>query len=85
MPDWAAGWNWGHIALDGAVVAAAVALSAFFSGAETVLTAASRARMHALEQAGDRRAVAVNRLLDRRERLIGAMLIGGQFVNIAAS
>ena len=31
-----------------------IALSAFFNGSETALTAASRARMHALEQEGNR-------------------------------
>jgi Mg2+/Co2+ transporter CorB len=68
-----------------AIVVFCLALSAFFSGAETALTAASRARMHALEQANDARAAIVNRLLLARERLIGAMLIGNNVVNIGAS
>ena len=59
--------------------------SAFFSGAETALTAASRARMHTLEKAGDARASIVIRLLNARERFISAMLLGNQLVNIAAS
>lgn len=67
------------------IVMASMALSAFFSGAETALTAASRARMNALESAGDERAGIVNRLLRMRERFIGAMLLGNQLVNIAAS
>ena len=67
------------------IVVACLALSAFFSGAETGMTAASRARMLALESAGDRRAGIVNRLLMARERLIGAMLIGNNVVNIGAS
>jgi len=67
------------------IVLACLALSAFFSGAETGMTAASRARMLALESAGDRRAGIVNRLLTARERLIGAMLIGNNVVNIGAS
>jgi Mg2+/Co2+ transporter CorB len=68
-----------------AIVVFCLALSAFFSGAETALTAASRARMHALEKSGDGRAKTVNRLLLMRERLIGAMLIGNNIVNIGAS
>jgi Mg2+/Co2+ transporter CorB len=68
-----------------AIVVFCLALSAFFSGAETALTAASRARMHALEKGGDGRAKTVNRLLLMRERLIGAMLIGNNIVNIGAS
>ncbi|MBU3730425.1 MAG: HlyC/CorC family transporter [Beijerinckiaceae bacterium] len=68
-----------------AIVIFCLGLSAFFSGAETALTAASRARMHALESGGDRRAKTVNKLLRMRERLIGAMLIGNNIVNIGAS
>jgi Mg2+/Co2+ transporter CorB len=60
-------------------------LSAFFSGSETALTAASRARMHQLEKEGDKRAKAVNRLLARREDFIGAILLGNNLVNILAS
>lgn len=59
--------------------------SAFFSGTETALTATSRARMHTLESNGDDRAGLVNRLIDRRDRLIGALLIGNSGVNILAS
>jgi Mg2+/Co2+ transporter CorB len=60
-------------------------VSAFFSGSETALTAASRAKMHALEQDGNRRARVVNYLLSIRERFIGAILLGNTLANIAAS
>ncbi|MGQ9365615.1 HlyC/CorC family transporter [Azospirillum sp. ST 5-10] len=60
-------------------------LSAFFSGAETALTAASRPRMHQLEQEGSVRAGLVNRLRERKERVIGAILLGNNMVNILAS
>ncbi len=59
--------------------------SAFFSGSETALTAASRARMHTLETNGDERATIVTALIARRDRLIGALLIGNNLVNILAS
>jgi len=59
--------------------------SAFFSGSETSLTAASRARMHALEREGDKRASLVTKLLNMRERLLGGILLGNNFVNILAS
>lgn len=59
-------------------------LSFFFSGSETALTAASRARMTALEE-DEPRARLVNALMQTRERLIGAILIGNNLVNIAAS
>ena len=60
-------------------------LSGFFSGSETALTAASRPRMHQLERKGDPRARTVNRLRERKERMIGAILIGNNLVNILAS
>ncbi|KCZ50824.1 HlyC/CorC family transporter [Hyphomonas pacifica] len=60
-------------------------MSAFFSGSETALTAASRARMHQLEKEGDKRAEAVNKLIAKRENLIGAILLGNNLVNILAS
>ena len=60
-------------------------LSAFFAGSETALTASSRAGMLRLEKHGNRRAATVNRLLRARERLIGALLLGNNAVNIAAS
>ena len=60
-------------------------LSAFFSGSETALTAVSRARMHALEQEGNRRATLVNRLLAAPSRIISTVLLGNNLVNILAT
>ncbi|WP_366656986.1 HlyC/CorC family transporter [Fodinicurvata sp. EGI_FJ10296] len=66
-------------------IAVLLLLSAFFSGSETALTAASRAKMHQLEQDGNTRAATVNRLRLDKERLIGAILLGNNLVNILAS
>ena len=41
--------------------------------------------MHALEREGDSRASLVTRLLNMRERLLGGILLGNNFVNILAS
>jgi Mg2+/Co2+ transporter CorB len=60
-------------------------LSGFFAGSETALTASSRAAMNRLADHGSRSAKIVNRLLEQRERLIGALLLGNNAVNIAAS
>jgi len=62
-----------------------ICMSAFFSGSETALTAASRARMHQLEKDGNKRAGLVNKLISDREKLIGAILVGNNIVNILAS
>src|SRR3546814_16482223 len=59
--------------------------SAFFSGSETALTAASRSRMHTLELHGNRAAARVNRLRAHMERVIGAILLGNNLVNILSS
>ena len=67
------------------VIVLCLGLSFFFSGSETALTAFSRARMLRMEKTGNRRAALVNRLLETRERLIGAILTGNNVVNIAAS
>jgi Mg2+/Co2+ transporter CorB len=62
-----------------------IVLSAFFNGSETALTAASRARMHSLEQEGNIKATLVNRLLASPEKLIGAVLLGNTLVDVLAS
>jgi Mg2+/Co2+ transporter CorB len=68
-----------------AVVIVCLLLSAFFAGSETALTASSRASMARLEKQGSTGARIVNRLIEQRERLIGALLLGNNAVNIAAS
>jgi Mg2+/Co2+ transporter CorB len=68
-----------------AAVLACLLLSFFFAGSETALIASSRARMLRLEHQGSREAGVVNRLMAMRERLIGALLLGNNAVNIAAS
>ncbi|MBL8566065.1 MAG: HlyC/CorC family transporter [Hyphomicrobiaceae bacterium] len=67
------------------VIAILLALSAFFSGSETALTAASRARLHAMEIEGSEEARRVNKLLEQPERMIGTILLGNNLVNISAS
>ena len=62
-----------------------IVLSFFFSGTETGMTAASRARLHALSAGGDLRARHVERLIERKDRLVSALLIGNNLVNILAS
>lgn len=68
-----------------AIIVVSLMLSAFFSAGETAMSATSKARMLALETAGDARAGIVNRMLEVRERLIGAMLVGNNVVNIGVS
>jgi Mg2+/Co2+ transporter CorB len=83
-PDLAGGFSLMTLIVVGVIVVLLI-FSAFFSGSETALTAASRARLHALEQQGNRRAVLVNALRLHMERVIGAILLGNNVVNITAS
>ena len=67
------------------IIVLLIVASAFFSSAETALTAASDARMRQLASKGNRRARLVERLRDDREGLIGSILIGNNAVNVIAS
>ena len=69
----------------GAAILLLIFLSAFFSSAETALTAASDARMRQLARKGSRRAATVEKLRKDKETLIGAILIGNNAVNVLAS
>lgn len=60
-------------------------MSAFFSGSETAMTAASRVRMHNKEVEGDAAAALVNKIREKKDRMIGALLLGNNLVNILAS
>ncbi len=68
-----------------AAIAILLVLSAFFSGSETALTAASRPFIHQLEQTGNKRARLVNQLHAKKANLISALLLGNNLVNIMAS
>ncbi len=60
-------------------------LSAFFSSAETALTTANRIRMRTLAEDGDKRAAAVLRITDDSGKMLSAILIGNNIVNLSAS
>ncbi len=60
-------------------------LSGFFSGSETAFTAASKARLLAREKEGNKRAGLVNKIREKKDRMIGALLLGNNLVNILAS
>src|SRR5260370_36695680 len=60
-------------------------LAFFFSGSETAMTASSRGPMLQLAQDGNRDATIVTRLLENRQRLIGALLIGSNVATIVSS
>ncbi|KPP88864.1 MAG: putative Mg2+ and Co2+ transporter CorB [Rhodobacteraceae bacterium HLUCCA08] len=60
-------------------------MSGFFSGSETALTAASRGKLRASADKGDRGAERALTVTEDRERLIGSVLLGNNLVNILAT
>ncbi len=60
-------------------------LSAFFSGSETALTAASRSKLRAQADKGSRAAETALKVTEDSERMIGAILLGNNVVNILAA
>ena len=62
-----------------------LALSAFFSSAETALTTVNRHRIRALAEGGNHRAKRVLALTSDSEKMLSAILIGNNIVNLSAS
>ena len=62
-----------------------IILSGFFSSSETALTAVSEARIHELALQGNKRAITIERILAKKEKMISTILIGNNLVNIVAS
>lgn len=62
-----------------------VLLSGFFSSAETSLTTANRVRLKALADEGNKRAQTALDVLEKYGKMLSAILIGNNIVNIAAS
>ena len=68
-----------------ALILLLLCMSGFFSGSETALTAVNRATMHRMAAQGSRGAQTALKLKDDDERLIGAILLGNNLVNILAA
>ena len=67
------------------VILILLAISAFFSAAETSLTASSRAAMHQRAKEGNKRAKTVMRLKNDSESVISSILLGNNLLNILAT
>ncbi len=62
-----------------------LALSAFFSSSETALTTVNRIRMRSLAEEGNKRAARVLKITDDSAKMLSAILIGNNVVNLTAS
>ena len=67
------------------VLLALVGLSAFFSSAETALVTVNKIRIRNLIDEGDRRAITLSKLIEDQGKMLSAILIGNNIVNISAS
>ncbi len=71
--------------ISSAAIAGLLVLSAFFSGSETALTAASRGKLRSQADSGNRGAARALKITEDNERLIGSVLLGNNLVNILAA
>lgn len=62
-----------------------VGLSSFFSSAETALTTVNRVRLKSMADEGNKRAQITLNVLDKYSKMLSAILIGNNIVNLSAS
>lgn len=62
-----------------------LALSAFFSSSETALTTVNKIRVRTLAEAGVERAVTLSKVIEQQGKMLSAILIGNNIVNLSAS
>ncbi|WP_194608060.1 HlyC/CorC family transporter [Clostridium vitabionis] len=62
-----------------------IIFSAFFSSSETALTTVNKIRMKNLADSGDKRAKTVLKILQKPDKMLSAILIGNNIVNLYAS
>lgn len=67
------------------VLVVCLVFSAFFSGSETALTSLSKIRMRAMVDEGVKNAKLIQKVTDNSSKLLSAILIGNNIVNIGAS
>ncbi len=62
-----------------------LAASAFFSSSETALTTVNRIKIKTMADEGDKRAITVLKVTDKPKKMLSAILIGNNIVNLSAS
>ncbi|MCI8669123.1 MAG: HlyC/CorC family transporter [Lachnospiraceae bacterium] len=62
-----------------------IILSAFFSSAETALTTVSKITIRSMIEEGNKKAVIVDKIINNQGKMLSAILIGNNLVNIIAS
>ena len=67
------------------IVLVLLLISAFFSSAETALTTVNKMKIKTLAEEGNRKAAIVAKLIEDPSKLLSAILIGNNIVNLTAS
>ncbi len=67
------------------VLVVLLGLSAFFSSSETALTTVNKIRVRTMADLGDSRAIILSKVIDQQGKMLSAILIGNNLVNISAS
>ena len=67
------------------IIIVLIFLSGFFSSAETAFSTLNRVRMRNLEEEGSKKAARVNKILESYSKMLSAILIGNNIVNLTAS
>ena len=62
-----------------------LALSAFFSSSETALTTVNKIRVRTLAESGMEKAVVLSKVIEQQSKMLSAILIGNNIVNLSAS
>ena len=62
-----------------------IGLSAFFSSAETALTTVNKIRIRTLAESGDKSAITLSKVLENQGKMLSAILVGNNIVNLTAS
>ena len=62
-----------------------IALSSFFSSAETAMTTVNKIRIQSLSEQGDKRAVILEKVISDSPKMLSAILIGNNIVNMSVS
>jgi len=72
-------------AIQSLILLALIGLSAFFSSAETALVTVNKIRVRNLVEEGDKRAIILSKVIEDQGKMLSAILIGNNIVNISAS
>ena len=73
------------IAFQAVAILILIALSSFFSSAETAMTTVNKIRIQSLAEQGNKRAVILEKIISDSPKMLSTVLIGNNIVNMSVS